>query len=369
MANELDFAPDWVSPPGDTISDLLEERDWSQGELAARLECSEKHISLLLNGKASITQEMALKLERVLGSTADFWLKRESQYREQLARIEEREKLNTWIDWAKALPVKDLMDADALVKRRLDAKNWPEIVDDLLRFFGVASPESWKAMYEAKQLAFRRTRSDQCDIGAITAWLRMGEIQAEKQDGPNFDKTKFQAALRSIREMTVLPPQRFASELHRLCWSAGVHVVLVPAIPKSHVCGVARWLNPHKALIQMSLYGRKNDKFWFTFFHEAAHILKHDKKDVFLDALEVDRSDSPEEEEANQWARDILIPPRWAADLRRLKTKAAVRQFAAQINLHPGIVVGRLQYDGFISNSWMNDLKDSLVLQRGTAVV
>ncbi|MEH2311447.1 MAG: HigA family addiction module antitoxin [Nostoc sp.] len=99
------FTPDWVSPPGDTIADILEERDWTQVQLAERLGYSTKHISQLINGKAPINEETALKLERVLGSTAAFWLKREAQYRAGLARIEEENRLKEWTFWLNLLIV------------------------------------------------------------------------------------------------------------------------------------------------------------------------------------------------------------------------------------------------------------------------
>ena len=83
------FTPDWVSPPGDTIADFLEECNWTQAQLAEHLGYTIEHINLLINGKASINEETALKLERVLGSTAAFWLNREAQYRDNLARREE----------------------------------------------------------------------------------------------------------------------------------------------------------------------------------------------------------------------------------------------------------------------------------------
>lgn len=79
------FTPDWISPPGETIADLIEDRDWTQAQLAERLGYTPKHASQLINGKASITEETARKLESVLGSTAEFWLSRETQYRAQLA--------------------------------------------------------------------------------------------------------------------------------------------------------------------------------------------------------------------------------------------------------------------------------------------
>lgn len=78
--------PDWLSPPGETILDILEERGWSQADLVARMACPPTQIALLINGKANITEEAAYKLERVLGSTAGFWLSREAYYRQALAR-------------------------------------------------------------------------------------------------------------------------------------------------------------------------------------------------------------------------------------------------------------------------------------------
>ena len=104
--------------------------------------------------------------------------------------------------------------------------------------------------------------------------------------------------------------------------------------------GAARWLNLHKPIIQLSLYGKTNDRFWFTFFHEAAHILKHGKDAVFLDELEGPRLDSDEEREADQWAGDILIPSASQAELRHLNSKKSVQEFA-QKNWNPSWDCGR----------------------------
>jgi HTH-type transcriptional regulator/antitoxin HigA len=138
----------------------------------------------------------------------------------------------------------------------------------------------------------------------------------------------------------------------------------VPAIPRAHVSGVARWLGSTRPLIQLSLYGKTNDKFWFTFFHEAAHILLHanskeDKKSVFLDDSNTSRTDNTQECEANQWASDWLIPSRYVNSLSGLRSKMAVVDFARQIGVHPGIIVGRLQHDMLVDFSLMNDLKQS----------
>ncbi len=353
------FCPDWVSPPGETITDLLEEKDWTQLELAGRLGYTTKHLNQLIKGKAALTEDAALRLERVLGSTANFWLNREAKYREHLARIEAQVLHQKSITWLDKLPLNELKKAGVIPNGRITVQAKPELVELLLRFFGVASPEQWQDHYETgMQVAFRRTRETQSDMGAISSWLRLGEIEAEKLDSANYHRSKFEKALHRIRELTVQPPEIFEPEMRRLCHEAGVLFVMVPAIPKAHVSGVARWLNPHKPLIQLSLYGKTNDKFWFTFFHEAAHILLHadGKKAIYLDDLNTDCKD-PQEEQANRWAREFLVPATYHDRLPELRSKEAVKCFAEEIGIHPGIIVGRLQHDGIIDHSWMKDLK------------
>lgn len=356
------FAPDWVLAPGESVLDLAEERGWTQGELAQRLGYSEKHISQLINGKVPITVDAAQRLERVLGSSMDFWLKLEANYQQHKARLEATERHACWISWLDELPVKELMSSGAIAKARIDAKNKPSIVESCLCFFGVASPEEWRGHYGGMQVAFRRSRDEQSDVGAISAWLRLGEQVAEKLDGPKYDKARFENALSEIRGLTCTAPEFFEPRMRELLRDAGVLLALVPAIPRAHVSGVARWLNPTRPLIQLSLYGKTNDKFWFTFFHEAAHILLHAdskeaKKSIFLDDPNANHSPDPREQEANQWAGNVLIPQEYSHALGTLRTKEAVRAFATSIGIHPGIVVGRLQHDHIIDPSGMNDLK------------
>lgn len=358
------FAPDWVLPPSESILDAADERGWTQAELALRLGYTEKHVSQLINGKVPLTLDAAERLERVLGSTMDFWLNLEANYQKHKSRLEAAERHAGWVSWLDDLPLKELMSCDAITKQRVVAKNKPGLVDSCLRFFGVASPDEWRAHYGGMQGAFRRSRAEQCDVGAISSWLRLGEQKAEKLYGPKYDKLRFEKALDTIRGMTNESPEVFEPQMHQLLHQAGVLLVLVPAISRAHVSGVARWLSPTRPLIQLSLYGKTNDKFWFTFFHEAAHILLHanskeEKKSIFLDDPNAAHTDDPREHEANVWAGNFLIPEPHTTSLALLRSKAAVIEFAQQIGVDPGIVVGRLQHDKLIEPSWMNDLKQS----------
>lgn len=354
------FQPDWASPPGDTILDMLEDRGWTQLELAGRLDYTPKHVSQLMAGKVPLTEDAATRLGHVLGGSVSFWLTREAQYREQLAKLESNDRHAGWIDWLDQLPVRDLMAAGAITKRRLIKSEKPQVVQECLTFYGVASPQAWSAHYGGLEHQFRRGREDQSDLGAISAWLRLGEKQAEQHRLTPYNEAAFKHALVAARALTVEPPQAFVPRLCQLLADAGVTLILVPAIPGAHVSGVARWLDARRPVIQLSLYGKTNDKFWFTLFHEAAHILLHsrEKRSVFLDDLNHAPSTSEQEREANAWARDRLIPPALAEDLPTVpKTRVGVVAAAARIGVHPGIVVGRMQYDKLIDQSWLNDLK------------
>lgn len=353
------FAPDWISPPGDTILDFLEEREWTQAELAERLGFSPKHVNQLIKGKVPLTEDAAIRLQNVLGASVGFWLKREAQYRERMALLNAAQRHVGMTGWLDQLPIKELMKLGVIKNRRVDAKAKPELVAEMLAFFGVATPEQWQVRYGSMEVCFRRSRVEQSDIGAISAWLRMGEQLAEKLDGSHYDETRFKAALHEIRTLTNLEPQEFQPRITKLLHQAGVTLVLVQALPRTGVSGVARWLNLHRPLIQLSLYGKSNDRFWFTLFHEAAHILLHskEKKSVFLDDPGNGESDSIEEKEANAWARDFLIPYSRESLAKLPKNRAAVTALATELGIHPGIVVGRLQYEGLIQMTWLNDLK------------
>lgn len=356
------FAPDWVSPPGDTILDLLEERGWTQQQLADRLGYSLKHVNQLIKAKVPLTEDAAIRLQNVLGAPVGFWLTREAQYRERVAMQDAAERQTGMVPWLERFPIKEMMDIGVLSKRRVDAKSKPSLVGELLSFFGVASPDQWDSQYGCMELAFRRSREDQADVAAISAWLRMGERIAEKLDGPAYDEARLKAALVEIRGLTCQTPQEFQPRMQRLLHEAGVAFVLVPTLPRTHVSGVARWLHARRPLIQLSLYGKLNDRFWFSFFHEAAHILLHSqqKKSVFLDDPSKAESSSTEEREANAWARDFLIEPGSAAALTDIPhTKPSIIRFARSIGVHPGIVVGRMQHDGLLDVRWLNDLKVS----------
>lgn len=347
------FEPNWVSPPGETIADLLEERAWTQVEFAERTGFTTKHISLLINGKAPISEETALKLERVLGSTARFWLNREAHYRECLARADEAQSLHKYTEWLDDLPLKEMI-RHGWVR---PCRDGTAQVAECLKFFGVASVDAWKRRYAEPVAAFRSSKKFLKDAGSVAAWLRQGERIAERVECRPFDKHACRDAAEALRRLTnEADPNVFVPKLSSVCAEFGIAVVFEPAPSGCPVSGAAQWLSTDKALLMLSLRHKSNDHLWFSFFHEMGHLILHGKKMLFIDAE--DRLDDEHEEEADKFASDLLIPPKFAAQLQFVaRTEAAVAEFATKLGIPPGIVVGRMQREGWLPWTHLNKLK------------
>jgi len=356
---ENQYVPDFVSPPGETLLEIIEELGMTQAELAERMGRPRKTVNEIIQGKAAITAVTALQLERVLGTPAQFWANREQNYRQHLARVEEGKRLSDQMAWLRRFPVKAMSKLGWV--RACDDKL--EQLQELLKFFSIASPDQWESLWLSSKVSYRTTLAFRSDPEALSAWLRRGEIVAQGIECQAYDaKTFRQTLLTDVRPLTVEPPTVLQPRLVELCARAGVAVAFVPQLPRARVSGATRWLSPDKALIQLSLRYKSDDQLWFTLFHEAGHILLHGKREVFL---EDDGMDGVKEREADEFATRALIPPNSLARfLQGVKpgyiSKQAIRQFASEIGVAPGIVVGRLQHDGHLPPSHCNDLKRKL---------
>lgn len=341
-------------PPGETIADLLEEQEMTQAALAARLGVSTKHLNQVVKGSASISAELALGLEKVFSVGADFWLTRESIYRSQLARQAEQKSLKQSIGWAKQFPLKELKARGYLPA---DAKD-EGLVAALLQFLGLASVEQW----HQPVVSYRKSQKMESDGFALAAWLRIGELRAREIECDPFDAERFRDALEKARGLTAMEPEEWTEQLVELCARCGVAVVILEHFQLSRVNGATRWLSPHKALIQLSLRQNWEDIFWFTFFHEAGHVLLHRKKLLLVEpvrrssAAKMDPDLLRLENEADKFAAQTLIPPRYERRLKEIGF-GDIPMLAEEIGVAPAIVVGRLQHEDLLKHNQGNKMR------------
>jgi HTH-type transcriptional regulator / antitoxin HigA len=354
------YHPDNVSPPGSTLAELLEERGMTQADLAARMGRPKKTISEVVNGLTALTPETAIQLERVLGVSAEFWNNRETQYRAHQAEQRERAQLAGHAAWVRLFPYAALARWGLLSSTREPIAR----ARALLGYFGLASQEQWDEIWgQAIAAQCRRSPTIAAKPAPVSAWLRAGEINAARLRCAPYDAEQFRVVLEQARRLTGTLPDSFLVELPKLCAGAGVAVVFTPALPGCPISGATRWIPPGTPLIQLSVRYLTNDHLWFTFFHEAAHILLHGKKRRFLETAHGQIADDPqsmrEEEEADRFAAELLLP-RNAYDCVRERppqTEGEIRGLARKSGVHPGIVVGRLQHDGLLPYSRGNRLK------------
>ena len=193
-----------------------------------------------------------------------------------------------------------------------------------------------------------------------------GEIEAQQIETAPYDSEAFSDTLKHIRALTVQPVSIFQEELVHMCAEAGVAVVFVQELPRAGICGATQWLSSKRALVQLSLRYKTDDHLWFTFFHEAGHILLHGKRQFFLETEA--KENKAAEEEADKFATDILIDPlEWQRFIQQnsFRSKMSIKQFAQKIGIAPGIVVGRLQHEKRLPFDHCNELKRHLEWSSG----
>lgn len=349
MNEATQFLPDWASPPGATISDILQERGQSVAELARAMHDSVDHTQQLLVGAVTIDHDVADHLAEAFGISANFWLSRESQFRDSLSRLAKNE------EWLKSLPVSDL----TRFKWIRSARTVAEKIAACLDFFGVATVADWRLRYEeaGPLAAFRTSSSFASSDGATLAWLRKGEIEANNIHCEAWNPDRFRAILPEIRRLTrEKSPAAFIPTLQKMCAQGGVAVVVARGPSGCRASGATRFLSGERPLLMLSFRYLSDDHFWFTFFHEAGHLVLHDKKALFLE--DGDLCSGREEEEANEFAADQLVPVEHQADMRKLPVDGrAVMRFARRIGISPGIVVGQLQHLKIFDRRQLNNLK------------
>ncbi|MCY4104898.1 MAG: HigA family addiction module antitoxin [bacterium] len=354
------YSPDYATPPGWTLEETLEELSMSQAELARRTGLSTKHINQIVRGKVPITTDTAWRLERATGVPDRLWNNLESRYQEHRARLAEEAELAQQVDLLERLPIASMVKLGILTKRADPTTRLREA----FAFLGVTDRSAWDATVDHYRAAFRKSRAHESNDGAIAVWLRMGEIAASRIDCAPWNPDRFHKALITVRTLTrETDPAVWHPALVAECAAAGVRVVVTREIEGARTHGATRWLGSGRPLIQLSLRFRWSDIFWFTFFHEAKHVLDGSKRAIYIEQPNGDSADRTDEElQADEFASNLLIPKDRARVLPTIGSLDDVRMFAADLGIHPGIVVGRLHHGGIWPHTHGNGLRQRLQL-------
>ena len=360
MEKQNTYLPSIVFHPGETLEEKLEEMGMGSKEFAVRANKPEKTIIAILKGESSITADMAVQFESVTKIPAHFWINHQRSYDEFIAREKHKAVIEQAIPWAKSFPLSTMIK-----------KGWlPEVATiqektaAMLSFFGLSSHVAWENYYFNQQLKvdFRISLASTNQPYAISGWLRKGELQATELEAKPYVEKNFKEALPALKAVMAQHPDNFFHQLQSICLEAGVKVVHTPCLPQAPINGATRWLND-TPLIQLTGRYNRNDSFWFTFFHEAGHILLHGKKDIFLEKVDYSDKDLVKEKQADEFAIKWTLTETeektiWAAEpLNEYK----INYFAKQFNTHPAIIVGRFQHKGLMRPSSFKQYMEPVV--------
>lgn len=348
------YRPETISPPGATVRDMLDDLNMTQAELARRMGRPTNKVNQIIKGLKAITADTALELERVVGLSASFWLSREQNYRLALSERARRAHEDKESQIVSRFPYAEMASLGWIPKHTKQLDKYRE----LLNFFAVANASRLGGIRELAP-AFRKSQLKEANPLALAAWLRKGVIEANRLDVAPFDQDAVMQRLDELRKLTTTPGDKVVQRLQHAGRQLGIAVVFVPHLQKTYVGGAAFWLGS-RPVIELSFRYKTNDHIWFNFFHELAHILLHSPRETWLD--DFSDAENEREAEANAFASDTLIPPdrlREFLDNGDFSERAIV-QFANQIGIAPGIVVGRLQREDRLHHSELLKLKDSV---------
>ena len=340
-----------ATPPGATIKEQLEDRGMSQKEFAFRMGMSEKHISNLINGNVQLTPDVANRLEMVLGLPAKFWINLEGIYRDKLAKVEDENTMDDDIEFARNFPYREMANNGWLP----NTQRPQDRVIALRKFFEVASLSFIKSGMVIPGIAYRRQTITEKSDYALIAWSQKAKLESRTIKVAPINIQKLQKSLPKIRNMTVLDPDEFCIKLINIMAECGIALVFLPHIGGSFLHG-ATFYDKDKIVIGLTVRGKDADKFWFSLFHEIAHVV--------LGHLNQDGTSDDEEAQADEFAREQLIPHDRFAEFTAKNSfgEREISAFANEIGIDPGIVVGRLQKENYIPFSWHNSLKKKYLL-------
>jgi HTH-type transcriptional regulator/antitoxin HigA len=321
--------------PISAIRFRMEEQGLRQADLAPLLG-SRSRVSEVLAGKRPLTVQMIRALSTSLGIPA-----------ETLVGTPEAEQFNQPeiaqdIDWGR-FPVKEM-------ERRGWFRDVPQklaVEDRVKEFFSAITVEPTFALYRRRLHGEGLTDQNRYSILAWTARVltrakpEAAASQAFSPERMSIDMLRDLARLSYFDEGPRLAKEFLAK--------AGITLIVEPALPRTQLDGVALFTEKQRAVIGLSLRFDRLDAFWFTLLHECVHVWKHlsSAREAFVDRLEHTESNEYREKEANRQAREVFIP---RAIWRRSKaflgpTRESIHELAAELRIHPAIIVGRLHFD------------------------
>ena len=330
--------PELLMHPGFFIKEEMDERGWSQRDLAFILGVPEQGLNLILSGKRGISADMARALGDAFDVHPDLFANLQKDYAMAQAK-QPKPDVALLGKMHVSYPVREMVNRGWLIKGNAEL-----LEQQLVRFFEVPNPADIPYMPHAA----KKSRYEERNIPpAQLAWLFRVRQIAKSIAAPKYSEKALRDAIAEMKRLTINPED--TRHVPKLLMDAGVRFVVVEKLPNSKIDGVCFWLDNDSPVIGMSVQRDTIDNFWFVVRHETEHVLqKHGRKAeiVDTDVQAQEGSESEEERIANAAAVEFCVTDRFNSFMTRKHPfyyERDVLSFAGIIQRHPGIVIGQMQ--------------------------
>lgn len=347
--------------PGYFIQEQMEDRKWTQEDLAEIMGLTIKHVNHILQDKQSISLETAKMLAQIFETSPEYWINLDTHYRLWLHQENSEKVIEAKIKGQifARMPISDMIQKGWL-KPHSTAK---ELAKQVLKFW------DWKSLdfkiLDQHYLPYFTKKSEafnQFNASYAITWYRKATMEAEKFNVKEYDKKKLTQLFHNIHQYTTKENglNEFIQELNKV----GVIFFVLPHLQKTYLDGAAFLHNNNPVIVYTARY-KRIDNFWFTVAHEIAHVLLHlNKKTPFVLDNFKDQEVNAMEEEANAMASEMLKHHEiieYLSPYSNYLTVSKVEECASTYNIHPAIVVGTLAHEGQISYSNQNRYRENVL--------
>ena len=340
--------------PGETLKEILINKNMSQQELALRTGVTAKHISTVLNGEKNISASFANKLEYALGVDASFWMTLQTNYDKEILAYEDLHAISSE-ELAIVKKLKDIIQYLTQKDMIRFCAQEDEKLLQLRKFFNVSNLTAIPRI--AYCAAYRAQTKTKIDKYVLFGWQSVCEHLTEKMEVASIAESeqakRILLRLADIKQCMMYSPDKFIPLLQQIFSSCGIAFCVVPSFKGAPVQGFIKYMGNNKTIVCMTFRQKRADIFWFTLFHEIGHIINGDTKQKFIDFESVENE---RELKADSFAQNILL------DRKQYKlfkeqgdySLQAIMQFAEEQQVLPCIVVGRLKKEKILTWSAYN---------------
>ncbi|MGW5514037.1 HigA family addiction module antitoxin [Nocardia africana] len=353
-------ATNYAVAPGEYLEEWIDDQGLSQQRVADLLGCSRKQVNEIVNGRAPITDDTAMRLERVVGIPADSWLRYEAAYRADLARITDQENLAAHVDEIDPNAITYLRNLGATNATR---KTPGALVSDFLAFHRCGTWEAYVHLHETASrgdyaLAALKESGAEIAPTVLTTWLRAAELAEPYERGRSYayDSDRLREALPRLRSRAAAPNSTMLRDIADMLADLGVVFMVVEPPKRFPLLGMTRWIDKRVPVIQQTgRWGKDGFVIW-TLFHELGHVLNDPRGEMHLEYSTEKKRNSAAETAANKFAMEVLFGDTGIEPFVGLTRDHQIEAMARRIGISPGVAVHQMHRRRLLNYQFGNRL-------------